>query len=202
MEHRVLGGRGSIWEFGSPDFISFHPGYVCWNAIFRSTVLVVLLATASSCYSESNPAPQKNTEVSNQNFRGILVTPFESDLRGTASAARAVEAITLNKDKLDKEEEVKHREQNTKTNLWLMYFTAGMCVIAFVQAFLFFWQLKLMKKSILVAEGAASAAAQSVETMRDTTRRQLRAYLSIDKANIEFPQPGVPRATVIIKNSG
>jgi hypothetical protein len=67
---------------------------------------------------------------------------------------------------------------------------------------MFLVQLKLMQRSMKVAESAASSAERSVEIMQDTAKRQLRAYLSVDRAAIDFPEPGVPRIAVVIKNCG
>lgn len=83
-----------------------------------------------------------------------------------------------------------------------MGLTAGMLFVAAIQA-LFFWvQLRLMSKSMGVAEKAVAATERSVETMQDTARRQLRAYVSVDRAWIEFPEPGIPKVNVVVKNAG
>jgi len=85
---------------------------------------------------------------------------------------------------------------------WMLWVTAGLLIVAAIQACFFLVQLQLMKRSMRVAETVASATEDSVNIMRDTAARQLRAYIAIDRAWIEFPEPGVPKVTVTIKNAG
>lgn len=124
------------------------------------------------------------------------------DLRGTKASPLVIETAESADDRLDKQQAAKFRELDSSTSHWIMLLTAGMLGVAAFQAWMFLTQLQLMKRSMTVAEAAASAADRSVETMQDTARRQLRAYLSIDRAWIEFPEPGVPSVTVVIKNAG
>lgn len=85
---------------------------------------------------------------------------------------------------------------------WTFWVTVGLLIVAAIQACFFFIQLQLMKRSMRVAETVAAATKSSVSVMRDTSVRQLRAYIAVERAWIEFPEPGVPKVTVIIKNSG
>ena len=85
---------------------------------------------------------------------------------------------------------------------WMLCVTAGLLIVAAVQACFFYVQLQLMRRSMRVAEKVAYATEDSVNLMRDTAVRQLRAYIAIDRAWIEFPEPGVPKVTITIKNSG
>ncbi|MWV13566.1 hypothetical protein F3I62_15800 [Pseudomonas sp. R-28-1W-6] len=85
---------------------------------------------------------------------------------------------------------------------WMLWVTAGMLFVAVIQAGFFFIQLQLMKRSMRVAETATTATENSVNIMRDTAARQLRAYIAVERAWIEFPEPGIPKVTVIVKNAG
>jgi hypothetical protein len=125
-----------------------------------------------------------------------------TDIRGTKPQPLVIESVESAKDAAEKREQARYRVIDSMTAQWAMWLTAGMLVVASIQA-LFFWvQLHLMRKSMKVAEVAATAAERSVETMQDTARRQLRAYVSIDRAWIEFLEPGVPKVTVVVKNAG
>jgi hypothetical protein len=85
---------------------------------------------------------------------------------------------------------------------WTAALTAGLLLIAIAQALLFLWQLRLLKRTVEDSSRAARAAESSVAAMRETATTQLRAYLCVERAWIEFPQPGYPKATVVIKNGG
>lgn len=125
-----------------------------------------------------------------------------SDVRGTRASPLVVETLEIPADAKDKRDAARLRELDSSISQWVMLLTAGMLIVAAVQACFFFIQLRLMKRSMKVAEAAAFAANRSVETMQDTARRQLRAYVTIDSAAIKFPEPGVPSVTVIVKNAG
>ena len=92
--------------------------------------------------------------------------------------------------------------KDVNSNQLIMAFTGGMLLIAAVQAGLFLWQLRLMRVSLSSAETAARSAESTVEIMRDTAQRQLRAYITVETAKIEFPEPGRPRSTVNYRNAG
>lgn len=115
-----------------------------------------------------------------------MASDISSDISKHLNQSAVTEAFTLESTAVD----------------WMLWVTAGLLVVAAIQACFFFVQLRLMKRSMRVAEMAAVATEDSVNIMRDTATRQLRAYISIDCARIEFPEPGVPKVTVTIKNSG
>lgn len=82
------------------------------------------------------------------------------------------------------------------------YFTGGLLLVAAAQALLFLFQLKLMRKSLDSAVDATKVAQSTLALMKDTAQRQLRAYISITAAKIEFPEPGRPKSTLTFKNAG
>ena len=84
----------------------------------------------------------------------------------------------------------------------MAYLTGGMLLVAAVQALLFLFQLRLMRKSLDSAVDASRVAQNTLAIMKDTAQRQLRAYISVTAANIEFPEPGRPKSTLIFKNAG
>jgi hypothetical protein len=77
-----------------------------------------------------------------------------------------------------------------------------MLLVAAVQAFLFLFQLRLMRKSLESAADATRVAQSTLAIMKDTAQRQLRAYISVTAAKIEFPEPGRPKSTLTFKNAG
>ena len=81
-------------------------------------------------------------------------------------------------------------------------FTGGLLLVAAVQALLFLFQLRLMRKSLDAAVGATNVAQSTLVLMKDTAQRQLRAYISVVAAKIEFPVPGQPKSTLTFRNAG
>jgi hypothetical protein len=160
-------------------------------------LLVVLLTAAARCAvaGTSEVAPSRTAE-------SLGTAELQPDLRGTQAMPLVVKSFEGPEDSVDKSEQAKYRAIDSGTAQWVMWLTGGMLVVAVGQAWLFFVQLRLMRASMKVAEAAAAATERSVETMEDTARRQLRAYVSVDRAWIEFPEPGVPSVTVIVKNAG
>lgn len=160
--------------------------------------LVSATIVASAAHATSTPptAPLPLTDV------GPRSSTLQSDLRGTRSLPLVIESVVSAEDVTEKREEAKYRAIDSSTARWIMLLTGGMLLVAVVQAIFFFVQLRLMRASMRVAQMAAAATERTVETMEDTARRQLRAYVSVDRAWIEFPEPGVPHVTVIIKNAG
>jgi hypothetical protein len=91
------------------------------------------------------------------------------------------------------------------------FFTLGLIIVGLGQAGLFFWQLRLMREGLRDAKAAADAAKasaqlakSSLDLTRDTSRRQLRAYILVD--DVKFVQPsgetGRTYIDVILKNFG
>lgn len=72
-------------------------------------------------------------------------------------------------------------------------FTLALVIVGGLQAVLFFWQLRLIRESLIDTKESADAAkdaantasrqanisTKTLETMQDTARRQLRAYVSV-----------------------
>jgi len=58
------------------------------------------------------------------------------------------------------------------------------------------------KRSADAAKGSAEAAMATIDQMRATAEKTLRAYVCVDSAVVKFPQPDVPEAQVHLKNCG
>jgi len=95
----------------------------------------------------------------------------QPDLRGTKSQPLVIESIESAEDAAEKREQIKYRDIDSQTARRGMWLTVGMLVVAAIQALFFIVQLRLMGKSMRVAEAAVTATEQSVETMQDTARR-------------------------------
>ena len=122
--------------------------------------------------------------------------------RGSMAEPIYIAPVETSKDKSRQAISDRIQAQEAQSNWLIMLFTGGMLLIAGVQAFLFLRQLKLMRESLDTAASAARSAEHSVEIMRDTAQRQLRAYISIETSKIEFPEPGRPKVTVNYRNAG
>ena len=85
----------------------------------------------------------------------------------------------------------------------LMDVLTGIIAIATVVYVVFTSLLwRTTKKSADAAKESAEAATAAVAQMRDTTEKQLRAYVCVSGALLKFPQPDVPEAQVHFKNCG
>jgi hypothetical protein len=75
-----------------------------------------------------------------------------------------------------------------KTDWWIVYATVALAVVGSLQLFAFILQAKRLK--------------QTINVMKDTTQRQLRAYVCISGGTIKFDRKDAPVVHVEYKNSG
>lgn len=162
---------------------------------------IALISVHTIAAYSADPVQSSASAPSTVSGSSAATSPAQ-DLRGTRSVPLIVEPLESAQDARDKREQAQYRAFDSGTTRWAMWLTGGMLLVAAMQAWFFFVQLRLMRASMKVAETAAAATERTVETMEDTARRQLRAYVSVDRAWVEFPEPGVPSVTVIVRNAG
>lgn len=78
----------------------------------------------------------------------------------------------------------------TTTDRWLLLFNGLIVVVVSFQVFWMIRQTKWMRKSGEAATESANVATETLSTIKDTTIRQLRAYIFVDKifiGNIAHP---------------
>lgn len=165
--------------------------------IHRLSILVLfillLLASRTSAQSQKpltktgKPAqPPQQSTAQNQ-------PPPEPDKRGTKDSPLIVETRKTDAEAIL---EKKDREQEAANDRLLRYVSWGLFLIGILQSVIFFLQLKFFKIQTKTLEDSLSLA-------RDTSIRQLRAYVSIYSATITPIQPGQPfTVTIILKNFG
>ena len=159
-------------------------------------------------FSESYPpAPSsgKNSQPPKQESKSKQ-TEAPNYQRGTKASPIFIETLERQVDRDEKINERQYRDKETAISNRNNIFTAGLLLVAIGQIFLFYWQLKLMHKSLTDTEKAANAAQKSadvaektVETMTDTAKRQLRAYVfpKHDKP-LSYNSEGHLTSTIII----
>lgn len=125
---------------------------------------------------KGQPPKQQAVKDHTPAARGQHVTPGVPLIVQVRSADRAAEA----------QQTAAEHQHNATTDWWLVFLTGGLLVVGGVQAGLFFWQLGLIKDSLRDTQTAAEAATKAanateatVDTMRDTAVRQLRAYVGL-----------------------
>jgi hypothetical protein len=95
-----------------------------------------------------------------------------------------------------------HAEDKTP-DWWMVGITGVMALVAIVQVGLFLRQLRIMQSTVTDAKIAAEAARDSAETMKDTAKKQLRAYMSFTTSNISsFDETHGPKIKVSYTNHG
>jgi hypothetical protein len=92
---------------------------------------------------------------------------------------------------------------------WLTWFTGGLVIVGGLQLFLFLWQLRLIRDSLVDAKHAADAARQSADAANDSVRlaketaqKELRAYINYDSARMENWNSSRPIVRAVFKNFG
>jgi hypothetical protein len=143
--------------------------------------------------------------------------PTSQDQRGTEQMPLVIKSIPPEKTPDQAKEDRNERDTKSTTERWLTIYTGLLALFTFclivvgsVQIFLFVWQLRLIRDSLTdtkhaadAANKSADAAERTVNTMKDTAERQLRAYVSIHMVEIIDVAAGfTPRANLVFKNFG
>jgi len=86
-------------------------------------------------------------------------------------------------------EEIRQREEKMSTDRWLVKLTIGLVIVGAIQILVFGWQ--------------ALSLRQTVNQMRESEERQLRAWVFVSQAAVKDPMQHDPiEAHVVIKNAG
>lgn len=118
-------------------------------------------------------------------------------------------------DRRERDEKVANERGLTAYTGWLAIVTFGLVIVGSFQLGLFWWQLRLIRESLVDTKKAANAAHKSAEVaertvamMKDTAERQLRAYAMVTRVEIVKVHPNKHREFVkewihiTIKNFG
>ena len=184
----------------------------------KSTSLLVLCCALSLGVQTSKPptpgAGKQQSEQGNTHRDGIQ-SQTEPQLKVTPSppVGVTVECPACSTPSAEKDDAESKRnpskEWRRDPNWWLVGLTSVLALIAFGQACLFWWQLRMMKTSLsdskIAAEAARDAAVVaklSANIASDTAIRQLRAYLCIAKTELRFHSDGTIEPILYLKNSG
>ncbi len=141
-----------------------------------------------------------------QNAQGIKTQTNNQQQSGKPSASEPVapdnpkpaDGEGASKTSADKEQPVRVAQPIAITTApdkatWL--FNGLLILVGFLQAWILFGTLGVVRQQ-------AKAADDSLALSRDTAQRQLRAYVCVSAAKIEFKQPDRPEIEIRIKNSG
>lgn len=139
----------------------------------------------------------------------VISPPVVPDLRGTQQAPLVVSA-TLAKSSDDIHKEDQDRVERRASDWRTLILGIATAIILALQLWVFGQQARRLHQSIdemkIATEAtktAAHAAETTVETMKATARRQLRAYVAIkDPLISRVDQQGQPEATITIRNYG
>lgn len=189
---------------------------------------VFILLVLGLCVSYESRAEKPNESQNSTPSNGKYTQPNQKnptssqkqtskDERGTERMPLVIKGIPAEKSPEQTTEDRKEREIKIALDRdltiytgWQAIFTFILIVVGIFQLGLFIWQLRLIRESLVDTKTAAEAANKSadaaehtVSTMKDTAERQLRAYVSVDSAEIIDLAAGLtPAARLIVKNSG
>ncbi len=123
--------------------------------------------------------------------------------RGTEKFPIVVKVISAQKTQEEAKQHAKEREEETSINRGIEIFTGILAFVAFLQFIWMVRQEKWMRRNVRIAKESADTARSTVETMKDTAQRQLRAYVGIESITInKFGDSDVPEVHIIFKNTG
>ncbi|MDP9222881.1 MAG: hypothetical protein M3P18_03325 [Actinomycetota bacterium] len=168
-------------------------------------LLIGLLATLT-LQGQQQQEPDTGQQIPHADQRGSQQAPLVIQFD---SAQRSSEADQREKD----------REEKTAADTAVIRATEILALIAFLQLVVFGYQAmklrdtvsrmqtaeKITAESVSEMRRAADATNESVVAMKATAKRQLRAYVFVDRIDwdeTEFPFPNLATYSLIIKNSG
>lgn len=175
------------------------------------------LLVAGAASSENSPPRDGIQRQPVQQKTTARERPADVDQRGTERMPLVIRGIPAEKtpdqakeDRIERDEKAANERELTRYTGLLALLTFGLVVVGGCQLVLFLWQLRLIRESLAdtkkaadAANKSADAAERTVNTMKDTAIRQLRAYVSVSVAEIEDVITGfIPRAHLAVKNFG
>lgn len=192
--------------------------------LLRLTVMALALLVAGVAYSDNPPPTSGEKSQPVQQNPTASKKPTTEDQRGTEKMPLVIKSIPAEKTPDQAKEDRNERDIKAASERWLTIYTGLLALLTFclvvvgsVQVGLFVWQLKLIRESLVdtkksadAANKAADAAERTINTMKDTAERQLRAYALVSRAEITNVSQGLTTITafttskiyVSIKNFG
>lgn len=192
--------------------------------MLRLTVIVLAILITGAAHSENPPPRSGEFSQPIQKDSTASKKPPSKDQRGTEKMPFVIKSIPTEKTPEQAKEDRQEREDKTANDRGMTLYTGALALLTFllvcigsIQGGLFYWQLKLIRESLVdtktsadAANKAADAAERTVNTMKDTAERQLRAYALVSSAAIVNVREGQTTNTafttskiyVSIKNFG
>jgi hypothetical protein len=157
-----------------------------WLTVVLFTV--VLFGTAAAQTKPPAPGSSK-PEKPSQGQPARRDQPVTRDERGTDASPISVKIVPAPKTQIEAAQEKAERDAKAASDQWLVYLTGGLVFVGVVQVFVFSIQAYWLR--------------QTIDVMRDTATRQLRAYVSVPKSRLlNLTGPGLAQSHVIIRNAG
>jgi hypothetical protein len=161
-----------------------------FSALFAAGIFLTISNQVSAQPVQAN---QKSSKTADVEF-----TQFKSDL-GTEKSPLVVK-IPQDKSKDDIEKEAyergEKRELDRKTTSYAkesadyaytnIYLTVGLLFVAFLQALLFFHQLKMMKTALIDSKNASEAAVIGASAAKESTDIARRAMIASERAYVRY----------------
>lgn len=160
-------------------------------------MLIILSANAWTRSSE----PQQPASQALEQQRPFQVKN-ELDQRGTRQNPLVVDSMRGPEDIADKQLEKQQRIEELGSSRSSLYINSGLLLIALLQAWLFVWQLRIMRHSLRDTEIAARAAERSADIAEKAMVWSQRAYIRVDVERIEFSPTKAIEIVLRISNDG
>ncbi|MBY0577907.1 MAG: hypothetical protein K2P57_02565 [Burkholderiales bacterium] len=155
--------------------------------MLKTLLFVVALVLSSDTYASNFPLTQdlRDKQQSSLEIKGTVTTEKSKvDMQRDAEADKAKASID---------------DAMVKYAAWTAIFTGLLCIIAFIQMFLFVWQLRLMRQSANDASTAANAARDSAKVAIDTFTTLERPWVFLEKHRI-VRREGAPIQPSLLNN--
>jgi hypothetical protein len=126
----------------------------------------------------------------------------EADQRGTKQIPFVVEAVESQSDAAEKQAARDHREQEATNSRITRNITAGLFLVALLQAGFFVWQLRMMRKNVRDTGIAATAAERSAEIAEKAMVSSQRAFIRVELERINIGTTHTTEVVLRVLNDG
>jgi hypothetical protein len=180
---------------------------------FLIACILLSFGSGAGAQSFNKPEDSKKSEAALRVDNAPKAQEPLPDRRGTDTAPLAIKIVPAEnaiskaiEERKDRDEHTANENRLASATEWLAWVTLALAVLSAFQVGLFFWQLRLIRRSVDEAKKGTAAAIASVAVAKETAQIELRAYVHNFRGGITFVNndEGIqsPAVSVAVKNFG
>lgn len=170
-------------------------------ALILLTILLVSISGSRASQTSNTPTPTSGKSKRNPPTTQPDHHSKDSETKKETPQEPVAQTQTPNSQTITYDTSEKTNSK-TSSDWWIVGFTGLLVLVGACQIIAMLRQEKWMRKTVALARQSADTATATVETMKDTAERQLRAYVHVVQASRYRDDTGVLVIRLIVKNTG